>query len=97
MTQQINEPVDTIEIEYDVWKVYRINDQHYEYWLRPFSIAAELAQKITIKYDAEKEWYNFEAEKYAEVYGSGGWSRWVNYSNEIKDTFLNDAIERIIK
>lgn len=97
MTKQINEPIKIIEIDYDEWKVYEMEDGSYEYWFKPDSIVADCAQKITIKYNEERKMYDFIAEDYCEAYGSGGWSRWVNFSNEIRDTFLADAMQRIGK
>jgi hypothetical protein len=97
MTSPIREPIEIITIDYDEWKIFKMGDSHYEYRSYPFSIAADIIQKIIIKYDIERDWYNFEAEEYCEVHGSGGWSKWINYSNETKDTLLNDAMDRIGK
>ncbi len=45
----------------------------------------------------KKKMYDFIAEEYAELYGSGGWSRWVDYTGELKSICLEDAMKRIGK
>ncbi len=93
----MNESIDKIEIGYDEWKIYKINDLHYEYYHFPFSIGADIRYKITIKYDIIKGYYNFNFEEYFEIYGSGGWGKWKNYDKKIKTVILEDIINRIKK
>jgi len=88
-------PLDTLEIEENTWKVYELGENELEYIHFPFSIAADLAQRIIIRYSEEDNMYDFVAEEYAEIYGSGGWEKWDTYSDEVKSTCLADAIRRI--
>jgi len=97
MVKQINEPVKTIKIGYNEWKVYEKPDGSCEYWHCPFSIAATLFQKITIRYNEFKKMYDFTAEDYCSEVVGDSWNRWMDYTNEIKDTFVADAMQRIGK
>jgi hypothetical protein len=96
--KQINEPIGEFTLEYEDWKIYKKSDNKYEYWHSPYPIMGECHYyKVSVEYDEERKWYNFEAEEYMEIYGSGGWSRWVNYTNELKDIIMDDVMRRVGK
>lgn len=86
--------IDEIEHDYDTWYVYKKSDTSYEYSHWPDAFCGEDSQeRITITLENGK--YNFDAENYFELYGSGGWSRWTDWEEELKDMILKDAMERI--
>lgn len=87
--------IDTLEVDYDEWEIHKESDISYEYIHYPPSICGEDSQeKITVTLQ-EDGTYKFDAQEYMEIYGSGGWNRWTDYKDELKDTILKDAMMRI--
>ena len=85
---------DIIEIGYDEWYVFKINELSYEYKHFPMTCCG-LDQEYKITISLENKMYKFDAKEYAELYGSGGWSRWTFWKDELKDILLKDVKERI--
>lgn len=92
------EPLKIIKIGYDKWEVYKVSDFEYKYlYYPPVVIGADRCYRIVVKWNQETKRYNFNAEEYFEIYGSGGWSKWVDYSNEVREKLFTDAATRIGK
>lgn len=90
----MDKPIDEIMIDYDKWYIYKLSDISYEYHHFQDSFCGEDRQyKITIT--LQNSMYNFDAQEYCEIYGSGGWSKWTDYEDVVKTTILTDVIERI--
>lgn len=87
--------VDTFEIDYDKWDIYKDSDTSYTYIHNPeITMGADMQYRIVITLQEDGS-YKFDAQDYIEIYGSGGWSKWTTYTDKVKDTILIDAIERI--
>ena len=92
-----NKKIDEIEIGYDGWDIYKISNKSYQYIHNPHTACGlDMQYQITITLD-KKDNYDFDAQEYGEIYGSGGWNRWTDYKDEVKDTILKDAMNRIEK
>ena len=90
----MNKPIDETMIDYDKWHIYKLSDTSYEYHHFQDSFCGEDQQyKIIITW--KNDLYNFDAQEYCEIYGSGGWSRWTDYEDIVKKTVLDDAMERM--
>lgn len=90
--------IDKFEIGYDSWYVYKDSDTSYTYRHFPDSILADEQYQITITHITDElgnEMYQFDAQEYSEVYGSGGWSKWTSYEDKVRDKVMEDAMKRI--
>jgi len=87
--------VDTFDINYDKWDVYKESDTSYQYIHNPDSFCGEDTQERIVITLLEDGSYEFDAQNYFELYGGGGWSRWTSYKDEVKTTILTDAMKRI--
>lgn len=95
---QKKDAIHIIEIGYDEWEVHKISDIEYKYLFYPNTCCGmDQLYRVVIKWDEETGRYDFNAEEYAEIYGSGGWSKWVRFTDEVKTTLFTDASQRIGK
>jgi hypothetical protein len=86
--------IDTFEHNYDEWEIHKIADNSYSYQHYPdCTMGADIQYAITITFEDGR--YKFDAQEYFEIYGSGGWHRWTDWKDELKDIILKDAMERI--
>jgi len=90
--------IHTIKIGYDEWEVHKVSDTEYKYLFYPNCYCGmDQNYRIVISWNEKTGRYDFNAEEYTEIYGSGGWSRWVDFSNEVKTKMFTDAANRIGK
>ena len=88
--------IDTFEHDYEKWDIYKESDTSYLYQHFPdCTMGADIVYAVTVTLKDGK--YEFDAQQYFEIYGSGGWRRWTDWKEELKDIILKDAMERIGK
>lgn len=92
-------PIDEFEVDWDTWYVYKESDSQYEYCHFPSSVMGEDQRykvTITLKTDLLGNCiYLWDPEEYCEIYGSGDWSKWTDYKDELREKLMADAMKRM--
>jgi len=91
--------IDKFKVDYEEWYVYKDSDTSYTYMHFPHSFVGEDERyKIIVSFmknEMGEEAYLFDAQEYCELHGSGDWTRWTHWEDELKDKILEDIKSRI--